>query len=122
MLICGRFFTLPSVCLLLKHFLKMPGTLACLNWSRFRVIVSIVPVCCCDWKSRAASAQSCALWQQATIEITCHDHSISACSCRIYVGVNLRAHPLRGESHIQRNANWEVAIQPRFPPSIESTL
>ena len=28
-----------------------------------------------DWKSRAASAQSFALWQQATIEITCHDHS-----------------------------------------------
>jgi len=30
---------------------------------------------CCDRKSRAACAQSFALWQQATIEITCHDHS-----------------------------------------------
>ena len=30
---------------------------------------------CCDQKSRAAYAQSFALWQQATIEFTCHDHS-----------------------------------------------
>ena len=30
---------------------------------------------CCDRKSRAAYAQSFALWQQATIEFTCHDHS-----------------------------------------------
>ena len=40
---------------------------------------------CCDWKSRAAYAQSFALWQQATIEFTCHDHSIIACSRHIYV-------------------------------------
>jgi len=30
---------------------------------------------CCDRKSRAAYAQSFALWQQATTEFTCHDHS-----------------------------------------------
>jgi len=30
---------------------------------------------CCDRKSRSAYAQSFALWQQATIEFTCHDHS-----------------------------------------------
>ena len=36
--------------------------------------------CCCDGKSRAAYAQSFALCQQATIEFTCHDHSIIACS------------------------------------------
>jgi len=36
-------------------------------------------------KSRAACAQSFALWQQATIEITRHDHSIIACSRHIYV-------------------------------------
>jgi len=30
---------------------------------------------CCDRKSWAAYAQSFALWQQATIEFTCHDHS-----------------------------------------------
>jgi len=40
---------------------------------------------CCDRKSRAAYAQSLALWQQATIEFTCHDHSIIACSRHIYV-------------------------------------
>jgi len=31
---------------------------------------------CCDRKSRAACAQSFAPWQQATIEFTCHDHSL----------------------------------------------
>ena len=40
---------------------------------------------CCDRKSRAACAQSFALWQQATIEFTCHDHSIIACSPHVYV-------------------------------------
>jgi len=42
-------------------------------------------------------------------ELTCHDHSIIACSRRIYMRVVLRAHPVCGESHIQRNANREVA-------------
>jgi len=42
---------------------------------------------CCDWKFRAAYAQSFTLWQQATIEFTCHDHSIIACSCHIYVWI-----------------------------------
>ena len=40
---------------------------------------------CCDRKSRAECAQGFALWQQATIEYTCHDHSIIACSRHIYV-------------------------------------
>jgi len=65
---------------------------------------------CCDRKDRAACAQSFALWQQATIEFTCHDHSIIACSRHIYIIV-LRTHPVRGESHIQRNATGEVAIK-----------
>jgi len=55
-----------------------------------------------------AIAQSFTLWQRAKIEITCHDHSILACSRHIYMGVILCAHPVRGESHIQRNANREV--------------
>jgi len=63
----------------------------------------------CDRKALVASAQSFTLWQQATTEITCHDHSIIACSRHIYFGVVLRAHPVRGELHIQRNANGEVA-------------
>jgi len=44
------------------------------------------------------------------MEITCRDHSIIACSRYIYMCV-LRAHPVRGESHIQRNANGEVATE-----------
>ena len=35
----------------------------------------VMAVHCCDRKSRAACAQSFALWQQATIEFTCLDHS-----------------------------------------------
>ena len=37
--------------------------------------LSIYRIYCCDRKSRAAYAQSFALWQQATIEFTCHGHS-----------------------------------------------
>jgi len=52
---------------------------------------------CCDRKSRAACAKSFALWQQVTIEITCHDHSIIACSLHQYMSVILRALPVCGE-------------------------
>jgi len=51
-------------------------------------------------------ASHCGSKQQ---EITCHDHAVIACSRHIYMGVMFRAHPVRGESHIQRNANREVA-------------
>jgi len=40
---------------------------------------------CCGRKSRAACAQSFALWQQATTEINRRDHSIIACSGHIYI-------------------------------------
>jgi len=65
---------------------------------------------CCDRKSRAACAQSFAPWQQATIEFTRRDHYYCLFAPHIYIIV-LRAHPVRGESHIQRNANGEVATQ-----------
>ena len=55
------------------------------------------------------SAQNFTLCQQATIEITCHDHSVIACSCHVYMDVVIRAHLVRGESHIQCNASGEVA-------------
>jgi len=61
-------------------------------------------------KARAACAQSFTPWQQATIEITCHDHSVNAGSRHIYMGVIVGAHSVRGESHIQRNVNGDVAI------------
>ena len=40
-----------------------------------------------------------------SIEITRRAHSISACSCHIYMGVVLHAHFVCGESHIQHNDN-----------------
>ena len=67
---------------------------------------------CCDRKAQATSAKSFTLWQQTTIKITCHDHSIIACSRHIYMGVILCAHPVHGESHIQRNVNREAATHP----------
>ena len=56
--------------------------------------------------------QSFTLGQQATMEIPRRAHSISACLRHIYMGVILRAHPVRGESHILRNANGKVATLP----------
>ena len=61
-------------------------------------VLSSTYMYCCDRKSRAAYAQSFALWQQATIEFTCHDHSIIACSCHIHIFLFF-THPVRGESH-----------------------
>jgi len=52
---------------------------------------------------------SCYVHMLVSAKITRHDHSVIACSRHIYMGVVLRAHLVRGESHIQRNANGEVA-------------
>jgi len=54
-------------------------------------------------------AQSFTLPQQATIEIMRCNHYIIACSCHLYMGTILHAHPVRGESLAQRNAIGEVA-------------
>ena len=70
------------------------------TWHDLHILVT-APFCS-DRKSRTACAQSFALWQQATIDITCHIHSIIACSRQVCTGAVLRAHPVRGESHIQR--------------------
>ena len=64
---------------------------------------------CCHRKSRAACAQSFALWQQATTEVMLAISLTIACSRYIYNGVILRAHPIRGESHSNRNTSREVA-------------
>jgi len=66
---------------------------------------------CCDRKSRAACAQSFAPWQQATIEIMLAISLSIACSRYTYDGVILHAHPVRGESHNQRNTTGEVATE-----------
>ena len=65
--------------------------------------------CCCDRISRAACAQSFAPWQQAAIEIMLAISLTIACSRYIYNGVIFHAHPVRGESHNQRNTTGEVA-------------
>jgi len=64
---------------------------------------------CCDRKSRAVCGQSFAPWQQATIEIMLAISLTTACSRYTYDGVILAAHPVRGESHNQRNTTGEVA-------------
>jgi len=78
------------------------------NWHDLHILVT-APFCC-DRKARAACAQSFTLWQQATIEITCHDHSIIACSRHAHMGVVLRLHLVRGESHIQRNGQFSLSL------------
>jgi len=60
-------------------------------------------------KARAAYAQSFALWQQATIKFMRRNISYYCLLApRIYIFV-LRAHPVRGESHNQRNTTGELA-------------
>jgi len=44
--------------------------------------------------------------QQATTDIMPRNHSIIACSHHISMGVILCTHLVRGESHIEHNANW----------------
>jgi len=53
--------------------------------------------------------QSFAPWQQATIEIMLAISLTIASSLYIYNSVILHAHPVRGESHNQRNTTEEVA-------------
>jgi len=75
------------------------------TWHHLRILVK-APLFC-DWKSRATSAQCFSLSHRATIKIPHRVHLISASSR--HTGVVFQAHPVRGESHIHHNANWEVA-------------
>ena len=88
----------------------------------------------CDWKSRAAYAQCFAPWQQETIEImrcnlssrtlvikfnrshvnfgratTSQSLLLLLARATYMYGAILHAHPVRGESHNQRNTTGEVA-------------
>ena len=47
--------------------------------------------------------------RDSTSQSLFRDRSIIACSCHVYMGVILRAHSVRGESRIHRNASGEVA-------------
>ena len=71
------------------------------TWHHFHILVK-APFCC-DWKGRAASAQCFPLLYKTTMKIPRRDQFISACSR--HMGVVRHAHPIRGEAHIQRNAN-----------------
>jgi len=51
----------------------------------FFCIYTPADVYCCDRKSRAACAQRFAVWQQATIEFTRRDHSVTACSRHLHL-------------------------------------
>ena len=57
----------------------------CEGWTRHDLHILVTAPFCCDRKFWAACAQSFALWQQATIKFTCHDHSIIACSHHIVI-------------------------------------
>ena len=57
----------------------------CEGWTPHDLHILVTTPFCCDRKSRAAYAQNFALWQQALIEFTCHDHSINACSRHIHI-------------------------------------
>jgi len=57
----------------------------CKGFTQHDLQILVTAPFCSDRKARAASAQSCTLWKQATIEITRGDHSIIACSHHIYV-------------------------------------
>jgi len=64
---------------------------------------------CCNRKSRAAYAHSFAPWQLARIEMMRRNFSYYCLlTPRIYIFV-LNAHPVRGESHNQRNTTGKVA-------------
>jgi len=55
-------------------------------------------------------------------ELPSHDHSFIACSRHIYsnYGAALHAHPVRGESHNQRNNTEEVATVRKITASREN--
>jgi len=46
----------------------------CEGFTQHDLHILVTAPLCCDRKARAACAQSFTLWQQATIEFTCHDH------------------------------------------------
>jgi len=66
------------------------------------------------WELRSKNAQNIKilmypLQQQATIDITRHAPSIFGILHHMCMGVVLHTNPVRGELHIQCNANREVA-------------
>jgi len=77
---------------------------------------------CCDRKSRAACAQSFALWQQATTEICSQSLLLLLVHATYIIGVILHAHLIQGESHNQRNTTGKVATKRKGRNTWEQTL
>jgi len=70
--------------------------------------------------SSLARVVNCSTGWQALLEVTHQDHSIGVTLLLLVRATYIycfssRAHPVRGESHIQRNATGEVAIMPTQP-------
>jgi len=86
----------------------------CEGWTRHDLHILVTAPFYWDLKSRAACAQSFAPWQQATIEIILAISLTIACSRYIYNGAILHAHPVRGESHNERNTTGKVETIPVF--------
>ena len=81
----------------------------CEGWPWHDLHILVTAPFCCNRKSRAAYAQSFAPRQQATVETMRRNLSYYCLLVpHIYIFV-LRAHPVRGESHNQRNTTGEVA-------------
>jgi len=66
---------------------------------------------CCYRKAPSGKCAKLHTVAASSKEITCHDHSIILCSRHICMGVVLRAQVVRGESHVQRNANHKKLFQ-----------
>jgi len=100
--ICGSIFFHNEFVQFAGHYLQYKDILPSIVLSQ---------QCCEVFRSEVPSgyAQSFAPWQQATIEIMLAISLTIACSRNIYDGVTLHAHPVRGESHNQRNTTGEVA-------------
>jgi len=101
----------------IPSFLQRTAPIArslCEGWTRHNLHILVTAPFCCDRKSRVASAQSFAPWQQATIEIMLAISLTIACSRYTYDGVILHAHPIRGESHNQRNTTGVVLTMQWF--------
>jgi len=102
----------------IPSFLQRTAPIArslCVDWTRHDLYILVTAPFRCDRTSRAAYAQSFALWQQATIEFTL---PWSLCYCLfaplICMVLFLHIHPVRGVSHNQRNTTGKVATKEKI--------
>jgi len=126
-LFSGQIFSDPSVkylpvrlCVLPYELCLRPITLA-INFSNNCRLNSETMVCRDLLQSESPSGKCAKLHTLISAELPRHDHSIIACSRHIYMDVVLRAHSVRDEPRIQRNANGEVATDVESVSTSRST-